>query len=148
MKNQILIEHQDGDCLYTVKSVEMKLHEDGLDMEIDSHENKDCFLGFLPSPTLYLEDVTISAHSIREINNEVISIRHGWEDSDGTEKFSEISRIYIGQHQPLDNTKIILKRISDNEIEISWESDAPDFNYYDERAKRNNVKAHAIYRHD
>ena len=64
------------------------------------------------------------------------------------EKENNIARIYIGEHQALDNTKIHLHRLSSKEIQISWVADAEDFNYYDERAKRNEIIVHAVYKYE
>ena len=65
--NTIRIKHQDGDCIFEIKSVEMELSDGYLDIEITSRKNEDCPLGFFPPPSLYLENATIFCKSIDEI---------------------------------------------------------------------------------
>ena len=59
-KGQLIIKHQDGDCVFQVSSVEVEHFETGLDLTVTCHENRDCVLGFLPAPKLYLENINIS----------------------------------------------------------------------------------------
>ncbi|WP_413662490.1 hypothetical protein ACG1BZ_14830 [Microbulbifer sp. CNSA002] len=146
MNNYILIKHQDGDCTFQVKSIELALYETGLDIEIRSNDNRDCCLGFLPSPSIYLENIAISSESIGSIQYEEVDIELGWEHENGEEKEENVSRIYMGEHLPLNKTKLILSRVSETELSIALQSTASDFNYYDERAKDNPIEAKVIYK--
>ncbi len=144
MQNQIVIHLQDEDCIYEIESVDLTVSDGLMDLEIKAKPNDDCVLGFLPNPVLTIEDATISAPDVAELNAETLDVKDGWE-SDGEEKEEDVFLIYLGQHTALDNNHLELKRLSENQIEISWKCDAVDFNYYDERAKRNPIEVHCVF---
>ncbi|MEO0536163.1 MAG: hypothetical protein AAF215_20100 [Cyanobacteria bacterium P01_A01_bin.123] len=137
--NRIIIHHQDGTCPFNVANIKLSVKDGKLDLEIETHENEDCVLGFLPSPTLYVENTEVTARTLAELTREELDVPIGWNTDDN------IFRIYIGQHQALDHNKVTIRRRNPTEIEIDWKSDAVDFNYYDERARRNVIEAHCVY---
>ncbi len=142
--NTLTIRHQDGDCVYDVESVMLNVDANGLDLEISTKENPDCVLGFLPAPSLYVESGTISVSTAAELQSEKLQVSSGWDTEDG-EKEDNIFRIYIGQHQALDNNILTLERTESGQVQIYWVSDSVDFNYYDDRAKRNELELSAVY---
>ena len=144
--NHITIHHQDGICVYPVARMYLQIVNGVLNLEVEAGTNKECPLGFLPEPTLYVEDADVAARSIVDLGEEKLLVPFGWDDESGEEKTSNIFRIYIGQHQSLDNNVLQLRRLSDASVEILWQSDAPDFNYYDGRAKRNKVDVRCVHR--
>lgn len=148
MNNYILIKHQDGDCTFEIRNVVLALYETGLDIEIRSNTNRECCSGFLPSPSIYFENIRISAASVESIQSEEVSIELGWEDENGEEKEENVSRVYMGEHLPLNKTSLILRRVSKKELSIFLKATTSDFNYYDERAKDNTVEFRLIYKHE
>ena len=145
-KGQLIIKHQDGDCVFQISAVEVEYFETGLDLTVTCHKNRYCVLGFLPAPKLYLENINISKNMFSESKEHKIEIPFGWENDAGEEKEDNISRIYIGQHQPLNENIISLEKINSNSYKLSWSSEAPDFNYYDERARNNKLELNCEFR--
>ena len=146
MNNSVIIRHQDGLCVFEIETIELRVTKDGLNMEIETKENSDCVLGFLPPPSLFIENAIVPVNCLEDLGQEQIDVNIGvgW-NFDEASKQNNVFRIYIGQHQSLDNNHLSIERISPTEIKISWIADAVDFNYYDERAKRNVVETYAIY---
>ena len=145
-KGQLIIKHQDGDCVFQVSSVEVEHFETGLDLTVTCHENRDCVLGFLPAPKLYLENINISKNMFSRNMEHKIEISLGLYNDVGEEKEDNVSRIYIGQHQPLNENTIFLEKINSNSYKLSWYSEAPDFNYYDERARNNKLELNCEFK--
>lgn len=142
---QVTIYHQDSVCNFPVSHVRFEVIDNVLNLEIETGENRACVLGFLPSPTLYIEDAPVLAKSAGEIFDEQLTLPLGWEDEAVNEKTKEIFRIYIGQHEPLDNNSLKIRCVNESLLEILWFADAVDFNYYDERATRNRLEVRCLF---
>ena len=145
-KGQLLIKNQDGNCLFTVSSIEIEFFETGLDLTITCLENRDCNLGFLPAPKLYLENIEISENEFNKLETKKVEIPFGWETESGEEKETNIARIYIGQHQALNKNLITLEKIESNLFRVIWASESSDFNYYDDRAKNNKLELNCEFK--
>jgi hypothetical protein len=143
--NTVLIHHQDGLCEYRISRVRLTIQGGSLDLEISTERNPECSLGGLGSPTLYVESASVQAASPPELQREDVNVLVGW-DTDELSKSDNIFRIYLGEHFALDNNVLAIERVNIHELRLRWEADCVDLNYYDERAKRNRVEAHATFR--
>ena len=142
--NTVVIHHQDGDCRFTICRVELTLADRELDLEIETDENPDCPLGFLPPPLLVVESADIGAANLGELEDARLEVARGWEGDDATTE-RNVFRVYIGQHEALDDNRLSLRRLDERTIAIHWTAESEDFNYYDERAKRTKLEVFATY---
>jgi len=142
---QVTVFHQEGTCVYEISGAAMTISDGELDMGITTSENKDCRLGILGPPSLAIESASVSAADMSELTEEEINVAVGW-DTEEEIKEDNIFRIYLAEHHALDNNKVLISRCGPEEITVSWRADATDFNYCDERAKRNAVEVQLTLR--
>ena len=143
VKNEVMVRHQDGDCLFQIDFISLEIDEDGLSLEIETRDNQDCVLGFLPPPSLCIEFAPLSVSTVEELQREVLKAHIGWDPEGNSEE--NVFRIYMGQHQGLDNNEVVLSRDNGGNISIHWTSQTNDFKYYDHRAQINSVEVWATY---
>jgi hypothetical protein len=143
LENQVAIYHQDETVAVAIKSIQLRVQQGYLNVEIETLSDERTSLG-MGEPTLYIEEVLLSVQTLEELLFEEISVPVGW-DTEEESKEDHIFRIYLHGHYALDNNKLTLRRVSPEAIELIWEADADDFCYYNEQAKRNAITVHAIY---
>ncbi|GAA6143208.1 hypothetical protein [Hydrogenophaga sp. 5NK40-0174] len=140
--NSLVIDHQDGLCVYAIERVQLQVGDGVLDLEVFAEENTECALGFLPAPILYIEGFAVPHASLDSLEEVELAQSQG---SDAEIALREnrtgsVMRIYMGGHYFLDNNRVRIQRTSPGSFSIEWTADAEDFNYYDERALRNSVR--------
>lgn len=144
-ENSVLIHHQDGLCEYRIADVRLRLIGGSLDIEIKTDKNRDCPLGGLGAPRLYVESATVAARSIATLQYEKVVVPVGW-DTDEASKDDNIFRIYLGAHFAMDNNVLSIERVGSDEFLIAWDADSVDLNYYDDKAQRNRIEVRATFR--
>ncbi len=138
MSNIVKIYHQDGLCEFPVKDIDFSIGEKKFDLEISTSAGTGPLAG-LGEPHFGIDDATISVSSIDDLTVEALTEVQGW-DTLETSKADNIFRVYFGEHLGVDNNEVSLTKNDDGTLTILWKGDAPDFNYYDERAKRNKIE--------
>jgi hypothetical protein len=63
---------------------------------------------------------------MEELNEEHLNVAVGW-DTDEVSKEDNIFRIYISQHEALNNNRVQIMRMEANQVHIRWHSESQDF---------------------
>ena len=125
-RNQVVITHLGEPCVFDIARCKLSITEAGLDLDVFTNPNRDCSLGHLSAPTIHIESGTVGAKSLETLASEELNVAVGW-DTDEEAKKNNVFRIYISQHEALNNNRVKITRNQDNEIEIWWQADAQDF---------------------
>ena len=125
-QNQVVITHLSEHCVFDIDRCELKITGDGLDLDVFTKPNRDCPLANLSAPTIHIESATVAAKTIEDLTEEELNVAVGW-DTDEEIKEDNIFRIYISQHEALNNNRVSIVRNPDKQIEIKWNADAQDF---------------------
>jgi hypothetical protein len=125
-QNQVVITHLGEPCIFEIARCELNITEDGLDLDVFTKPNRDCPLGHLSAPEVHIESATVNSTSIHDLNEEHLNVAVGW-DTDEASKEDNIFRIYISQHEALNNNRVKIVRTQDKRIEIRWYAEAQDF---------------------
>lgn len=125
-KNQVVITHLGEPCVFEIERCELSISEDGLDLDVFTNPNRGCPLGHLSAPTIHIESGTVGVKTIEALTAEELNVAVGW-DTDEETKEDNIFRIYISQHEALNNNRVKITRNQDRQIEIRWHADAQDF---------------------
>ena len=125
-QNQVVITHLGEPCVFDIERCELSIGDDGLDLNVFTNPNRDCPLGHLSAPTIHIESGTVNAKTIDTLTEEELNVAVGW-DTYEERKEGNIFRIYISQHAALNNNRVKITRNQDQQIEVKWTADAPDF---------------------
>ncbi len=125
-QNQVVITHLGEPCVFEIDRCELSITGEGLDLDVFTKPNRDCPLGHLSAPQLHIESATVNAKSIQDLIEEHLNVAVGW-DTDEAIKEDNIFRIYISQHEALNNNRVTIVRYQDQRIEIQWCAEAQDF---------------------
>ncbi len=125
-QNQVVITHLGEPCVFDIDRCEMNITENGLDLNVFTHPNRECPLGHLSAPTLHIESATVGASTVEDLTEEELNVAVGW-DTDAETKENNIFRIYVSQHEALNNNRLKIVRSQGRQIEIKWSADAQDF---------------------
>jgi len=125
-ENQVVITHLGEPCVFEIDRCELRITEDGLDLDVFTHPNRECPLGHLSAPTIHIESATIKAKTVGDLEKEELNVPVGW-DTDEETKEDNVFRIYISQHEALNNNRVTIVRSQEARIEIQWFADAQNF---------------------
>ncbi|MBL8812826.1 MAG: hypothetical protein JNM43_21855 [Planctomycetaceae bacterium] len=125
-RNQVVITHLGEPCVFDIEKCKLSISEAGLDLDVFTNPNRDCPLGHLSAPTIHIESGSVGAKSLEALTAEELDVAMGWDTDEETQN-RNIFRIYISQHEALNNNRVKITRNQDKEIEIRWQAEARDF---------------------
>ena len=125
-QNQVVITHLGKPCVFNIDRCELNITKRGLDLDVFTKPNRECPLGHLSAPTIHIESATVGADAIEALTEEELNVAIGWDTDDET-KEDNIFRIYISQHEALNNNRVTIVRNQGKQIEIRWHASAQDF---------------------
>lgn len=125
-ENYVEISHLGTPFIFEIATCKLAVTEQGLDFGVFTKPNKMSPFGHLSPPHLHIEAATVRASSIDELKCEELQVAIGW-DTDEESKDDNIFRIYISQHEALNNNCVRISRRPNDDIEIRWSAESQDF---------------------
>ncbi|MEK6233558.1 MAG: hypothetical protein N2C14_02515 [Planctomycetales bacterium] len=129
--SEITLRHQDGETKYTITSSGFFLSDDGklsLSVESDLRDDDD------ESPReIYF---CVEDCEFRGVGEPIrVTDKHDWtEKDDGLHAF-----VYSGFHHDFVEVRLVVKSLTDDEMEIEFTIVTEDVEYYDERAEDSGI---------
>jgi hypothetical protein len=152
MKEQFVIQHQGGDIVRAVRSGSIRFaREDGtwkVGLELktfrdyDPEGEGDGWEGDDDPIILHLMDYPVGEQDPRAKGQFEITVPEGFDPEEGR----YWTNLYFGEHFQPDNSHIRVTRLADDAYLVEWACTGEDVDYYDSRAKDNEIAVTATAR--